>query len=142
MSVYRELAGELQATRAHTNVLKSKNQQLQQHNLELRQEIEALVAAADRVRALAERSGRESSQPVVSLPMPQLSLKREAAPTPPENPAATPPPATAIGSAVRSVGLGSWIVLAATVGSVVLFSGLGFVAARFLISPPSQQQQR
>ncbi len=141
MSVYRELAGELQAARAHANVLRSKNQQLQAHNLALRQEIERLATATDRARALAERSERESGQQVVSLPMPRLAPEEDDPPASPPSPPSLA--AAADGEAAETGGKKRLGLAALAIAIAILFSGLGFAAMRALTtSDPIYPQQR
>lgn len=54
LSVYRELAAELQATRAMVDSLNAKNQDLTLYNQKLRQEILRFVQSAINLRALVE----------------------------------------------------------------------------------------
>lgn len=61
ISVYRELAAELQATRAMVDSLNAKNQELTLHNQRLRQEIQRFVQSAMHLRVLVE-----PTQPPVS----------------------------------------------------------------------------
>lgn len=56
ISVYRELAAELQATRVMLDSLNSQNQQLTQHNQLLRREIEKVVNASLHLQQLADSS--------------------------------------------------------------------------------------
>jgi hypothetical protein len=61
ISVYRELAAELQATRAMVDSLNAKNQDLTLHNQRLRQEIQRFVQSAMHLKVLVE-----PTQPPVS----------------------------------------------------------------------------
>ena len=54
ISVYRELAAELQATRAMVDSLNAKNQELTLHNQKLRQEISRFVQSAVALRSLVD----------------------------------------------------------------------------------------
>jgi hypothetical protein len=54
MSVYKELAAELQATRAMVDSLNQKNQQLQQQNQTIRQEVERVVQASFNLQQIVE----------------------------------------------------------------------------------------
>ena len=54
LSVYRELAAELQATRAMVDSLNAKNQDLTLYNQKLRQEIYRFVQSANNLRSLVE----------------------------------------------------------------------------------------
>ena len=64
ISVYRELAAELQATQAMLDTVHAKNQQLTQQNQQLRYEIDRFVQSALRLRQVAEPT--QSSNPSVS----------------------------------------------------------------------------
>ena len=63
ISVYRELAAELQATRAMLDAVHSKNQQLTFQNQQLRQEVDRLVHSALTLQQLVEPM-QPSRQPV------------------------------------------------------------------------------
>jgi hypothetical protein len=54
MSVYKELAAELQATRAMVDSLNYKNQQLAQQNQTIRQEVERVVQASFNLQQIVE----------------------------------------------------------------------------------------
>lgn len=54
MSLYRELAAELQATKVMLDSLNSQNQQLSQQNQQLRQEIETVVDSALHLQQVAD----------------------------------------------------------------------------------------
>lgn len=54
ISVYRELAAELKATKARVDALNQQNQQLDQHNQLLRQEILRFAQATDQLRQMVE----------------------------------------------------------------------------------------
>ncbi|HEY9698119.1 MAG TPA: hypothetical protein V6D10_12700 [Trichocoleus sp.] len=67
ISVYRELAAELQATQAMLDTVHAKNQQLTQQNQQLRYEIDRFVQSALHLRQVAEPASSFSqsvSQPV------------------------------------------------------------------------------
>ncbi|HEY9761957.1 MAG TPA: hypothetical protein V6D07_05500 [Trichocoleus sp.] len=67
ISVYRELAAELQATKAMVDSLNGQNQQLLQQNQVLRQEILRFAQASDRLR-LAIESTQPASAAMLSEP--------------------------------------------------------------------------
>jgi len=150
LSVYRDLAGELQATRALASVLKGKNQQLQQHNRELQHEIETLAAITDRIRTLAQRSEKEFDPQEVSLPMLSLSAENsasEALDTNKANEVAFPTPVIKLASVAETSpeltpeqGEG-WGFAAITLAIALLFASLGFMALRPVTSPQAPQQQ-
>ncbi|WP_199315313.1 hypothetical protein [Aerosakkonema funiforme] len=56
ISLYRELAAELQATKVMLDSLNNQNQQLSQHNQQLRREIEKVVHAALHLQQTADTS--------------------------------------------------------------------------------------
>lgn len=66
ISVYRELADQMQANQADLEYLKAQNQQLSRQNQQLRQEIQKLVQSAIYLQQVAN-----SFEPVTSLPTPQ-----------------------------------------------------------------------
>lgn len=145
LSVYRDLAGELQAARALANVLKGKNQQLQQHNRELQQEIEALAAVTDRIRTLAQRSDGELNPQEASLPMPPLSLERSAAGTldpdkAPSTPAVKLASVAAETSSETTPDRSGWGLASVTLAIALLFASLGFMALRPMTHPEAPQQ--
>ncbi|NJL23707.1 MAG: hypothetical protein HC895_27585, partial [Leptolyngbyaceae cyanobacterium SM1_3_5] len=78
ITVYRELAAELQATKTLLDSMNTQNQQLARHNQQLRQEIEQLAQSAINLRQSAD-----AFQPSWNLP-PQHS---EVASRPPRSPA-------------------------------------------------------
>lgn len=69
ITIYRELAAELDATRALLENVHAENQQLQQQNQQLRHEIDRLVQSA-----LNLRSYTESTVPIVSMPASAVSF--------------------------------------------------------------------
>ncbi|MBC6481902.1 MAG: hypothetical protein GDA56_33210 [Hormoscilla sp. GM7CHS1pb] len=74
ISVYRELATEMQASQTKVELLKAENQQLIRQNQQLRQEIQKLVESAIYLQQVAN-----SFKPVTSRP---IALKREPVPPP------------------------------------------------------------
>lgn len=146
LSVYRELAGELQAARAHANVLKGKNQQLRQYNQELRQEIDSLIAVTDRMRALAQRPEQDLGQKEVSLPLPPLAFENAHVGTPQaassemaRETARTPERASA--AKAERLEKSGWGLAGVTLAIALLFAGLGFMALRPLESLQTTPQQ-
>ena len=89
ISVYRELAAEMQANQAMLEFLTAQNQQLVQQNQQLRQEIEKLAQSAVYLQQLAN-----SFEPQVQYKLPQ-QVKTELAPAIAPRPESPPPaPAT------------------------------------------------
>ncbi|MBD2576282.1 hypothetical protein [Oscillatoria sp. FACHB-1406] len=139
ISVYRELANELQAAEERLNTLKDENQQLLQQNRRLRQEATRLFVSAQQLQQLVTSSDEYGKPlPVIS----PVRLEEPADLTPhsqsvsPENwvmeveEKASYRPSAAKGSSEIS----GW-VLATAVGLIVLTAlGLGFLAMRFVMS--------
>ena len=83
ISVYRELAAELQGARETVESLKSQNQQLVKQNQQLRQQVEKVVQSAQHLQQIVASFGSVNE---VEIPRPQP-------PKPPEpRPVAPPPP--------------------------------------------------
>lgn len=143
LSVYRDLAGELQAARALASVLRGKNQQLKQHNRELQQEIDTLAAVTDRIRALAQRSEGELERSEVSLPMSPVSLEDSAPAAASTAKATAPTPTVKLAPVPAATGTRSagWGLAAVTLAIALLFAGLGFMALRPLTLPQQTPQQ-
>jgi hypothetical protein len=67
ISLYREVASELQATKTQVETLKTQNQQLVEQNQQLRVEIERVVQTALRLRQIADAHRHDSqSQPTAT----------------------------------------------------------------------------
>ncbi|HEY9635140.1 MAG TPA: bZIP transcription factor [Coleofasciculaceae cyanobacterium] len=94
ISVYRELAAELQSTQAQMETLKSQNQQLVKQNQQLRQEVEKVVQSAQHLQqivySLGSVSGVEVPSPRPVTP-PEPPNPRTVASPPPPRPAASAP---------------------------------------------------
>jgi hypothetical protein len=82
ISVYRELAAELQNAQSQVNSLKAQNQQLLKQNQQLRQEVEKVVHSAQRLQQVVESFGTDSR---VEVPRPKPVMQPE--------PRLVPPPA-------------------------------------------------
>lgn len=63
LSIYRELAAELQAKEAMLNSLKAQNQQLAKQNQHLRQEIEKAVQSVLRLQQIVDSAGTPTHKP-------------------------------------------------------------------------------
>src|SRR5919202_1819756 len=82
ISVYRELAAELQESRDIVESLKSQNQQLVKQNQQLRQQVEKVVQSAQHLQQIVASFGSVSD---AEVPRPQPTI-------PPEPPFVAPPP--------------------------------------------------
>src|ERR671932_1404082 len=91
ISVYRELAAELQAAQAMLESLKAQNQQLVKQNQQLRQEVEKAVQSAQHLQQIVASFGSVSE---AEVPRPQPTMPPEprfVAPPPPPPRAASIP---------------------------------------------------
>jgi len=68
ISLYREVASELQTTKKQVESLKDQNQQLVEQNQKLRVEIERVVQVALRLRQIADAQNTESGVATTALP--------------------------------------------------------------------------
>jgi hypothetical protein len=82
ISVYRELAAELQNAQSQVNSLKAQNQQLLKQNQQLRQEVEKVVHSAQRLQQVVESFSTDSR---VEIPRTKPVMQPE--------PRIVPPPA-------------------------------------------------
>jgi len=101
ISVYRQLAAELQSAKATAELLSNQNQQLTRQNQQLRQEIERVVQAASQLQHMAN-SFSDLPQPA-PIESPEISLEmvtpvRQAVPQPaaPPRPIRTKPAPTPV----------------------------------------------
>ncbi len=90
ISVYRELAAELQAAQTTVESLKSQNQQLVKQNQQLRQQVEKVVQSAQHLQQIVATFGSVSDN---EIPRPQSSVPP--APRPVTPPPPPPPPRAA-----------------------------------------------
>lgn len=90
ISLYREVATELQSTKTQMDSLKLQNQELVQQNQQLRLEIERVVQTALKLRQVAD-SFQAGKLAVDSLPTPEVEIHFEHPPTP-AAPSASPKP--------------------------------------------------
>ena len=86
ISVYRELAAELQASKTTIESLKSQNQQLVKQNQQLRQEIEKVVQTAQHLQDIVTSLGSVGSVNGVE------GLRSRSTPQPEPRPASSTPP--------------------------------------------------
>lgn len=133
ITVYRELAAELQATKTLLDSMNTQNQQLARHNQHLRQEIEQLAQSAIHLQQSAE-----AFQPSWNLPPQHSETNRS--PRPNRSPADRPeyiieqaeprsrPRSQPSGREVSGV----WLVLIITAIVITAF-GAGFLVVRPLL---------
>ncbi|NBD34157.1 MAG: hypothetical protein GVY17_14620 [Cyanobacteria bacterium] len=141
MSVYRELAGELQTTQRQLDGLKQNNQHLHQENQALRLEIKKLVQSVQQLETTLndwdQHSSSRSTQP---------TLKQEETYyyTPPSSAqehwlSHQPAPSPRKEETRQNEGeINGWFVIAALVMIIFTFSGIGFMVARPLLNQSSQ----
>src|ERR687886_3054711 len=162
ISVYRELAAELQESRDIVESLKSQNQQLVKQNQQLRQQVEKVVQSAQHLQQIVASFGSVSDAEVprpqptmppeprfVAPPPPPpraASIPEEFAP-PPHNPEPVPPPYTETlvieqedsrsHRSPSSEGLSDvsgWMLLVAILLIVLTAFGTGFLIVRPLLN--------
>ncbi len=91
ISVYRELAAELQAAQAMLESLKAQNQQLVKQNQQLRQEVEKVVQSAQHLQQIVYSLGQVSGVDVArSKPAMQPEPRPGVSAAPPRPPASIP----------------------------------------------------
>lgn len=147
ISVYRELAGELQHKEEQLKALQVQNQQLLQHNQRLHQEVEKLGAWAQKVQQLTnayDPQGRPKEQPpVVNATPPTLEPQPVATPEPPAVvPSPTPDNAknqNTSGESSRDVS--AWLLGIAVALIILVCFGLGFLVMRPLFTEPSNSPE-
>lgn len=96
ISVYRELAAELQAAKTMVESLKSQNQQLVKQNQQLRQQVEKVVLSAQHLQQIIASFGAsgeaEATRPQpMNLPLNPPEPRPVTPPSPPPRAASTPP---------------------------------------------------
>ena len=169
ISVYRELAAELQESRDIVESLKSQNHQLVKQNQQLRQQVEKVVQSAQHLQQIVASFGSVSDTEVprpqptmppeprfVAPPPPPpraASIPEEFVP-PPQNPEPVPPPYTetlVIEQEERprrtppSEGLSDvsgWMLLVAILLIVLTAFGLGFLIVRPLLNNSNNPNNR
>jgi hypothetical protein len=169
ISVYRELAAELQESRDIVESLKSQNHQLVKQNQQLRQQVEKVVQSAQHLQQIVASFGSVSDAEVprpqptmppeprfVAPPPPPpraASIPEEFVP-PPQNPEPVPPPYTetlVIEQEERprrtppSEGLSDvsgWMLLVAILLIVLTAFGLGFLIVRPLLNNSNNPNNR
>ncbi|MGB5966752.1 MAG: hypothetical protein WBG70_00355 [Spirulinaceae cyanobacterium] len=98
ITVYRQLAAELQSTQSQLGSLKAQNQQLVQQNQQLRQEVDKLLHSARDVQHLlssldgSSYTGANFAAPVISAQTPQPQSFTDQIPAAPPLPSIDTPP--------------------------------------------------
>ncbi|MGB7442924.1 MAG: hypothetical protein WA919_17815 [Coleofasciculaceae cyanobacterium] len=162
ISVYRELAAELQTAQAMLESLNNQNKQLVKQNKQLRQEVEKVVQSAQHLQQVIT-----SLEPVTGVEKPKSKQVRPpeehyVPPNPPPRPAATVPSAEFISPSPKpeptqpqyreqyvieqeenhyhhsrrdvSPGVNGWLLVVAILGVVLTAFGTGFLIVRPLIN--------
>ncbi|MDY7012450.1 MAG: hypothetical protein SVX43_02410 [Cyanobacteriota bacterium] len=140
ISVYRELASELQATEAQLNALKAQNQKLLEQNQRLRQKAIQLFVSAQQFQQLAS-TANEYGEPLTAPSHPEateqfLPPQPFSAPSDPQNWVAEieEKPSRRPRQSQSSSEVSAW-VLGTAVGLIVLTAlGLGFLAMRVVMN--------
>ena len=137
ITVYRELAAELQATKTLLDSMNTQNQQLARHNQHLRQEIDLLAQSASNLRQTAE-----AFQPSWNLPHQHPEMLGFRPPRPAGSPAGEPEKYVIEQAEPRSRNRskppqrevsGVWLVLIITAIVITAF-GAGFLVVRPLLT--------
>jgi hypothetical protein len=147
ISVYRELASELQHKEEQLKALQVQNQQLLQHNQRLHQEVEKLGAWAQKAQQLThayDPHGRAKEQPpAVNATPPSLEPQPVATSEPPTF---VPPPIivntknkNASGESPRDVS--AWLLGIAVALIILVCFGLGFLVMRPLFVEPNNNPE-
>ncbi len=158
ISLYREVAAELQSAKTNLESLKLQNQELTHQNQQLRLEIERVVQSALHLRQTADSFQSTRSTPAAESPLPGVELHFDTLPThkqptepvrsgggvapePPKAPTKPPKQFTEqpaqqrrkIQSEERSNDLEGWWLVLAVLFIVVTAFGTGFLIVRPLL---------
>jgi regulator of replication initiation timing len=139
MSVYRELAGELQATQSQLDGLRQENQHLKQENQRLRLEIKKLVQSVQRLDTTINNCDQTFSSPPTEIAR-KKGENRNASPAQEHWYTHQPAPRYPVQqkTAHQEEEINGWFVIAALVMIVFTFSGIGFMVARPLLNQSGQ----
>jgi chromosome segregation ATPase len=148
ISVYRELAAELQAAQAMLDSLNTQNQQLVQQNHQLRQEVHKVVQSAQHLQQVVASLGSVEEKTSPEAPRkPEPKPKSNFTPPPPSQPPeATAPPypetytievedsrSRHTPSMEGLSDVNGWILIVVIAGIVLTAFGAGFLLVRPLL---------
>jgi len=138
LSVYRELAGELQATQSQLDGLRQDNQHLQQENQTLRLEIKKLVQSVQRLDNTINNWDQTFSPPPTVMAL-KKGENRHASPSQ-EHWYTHQPVHYPVQQKThhQEQEINGWFVIAALMMIVFTFSGIGFMVARPLMNQSGQ----
>lgn len=127
MSVYRELAGELQATKTQLEELKQENQQLYQQNQSLRLEISNLSQSVAKLEKILSHQPSPASM--------QASNESDVNQNPEEAVLTQQTPSYPLAEEDNSTSkpVNGWWVLGTVIMIVVVFTGLGYMVVQPLM---------
>lgn len=143
MSVYRELAGELQVTKHQLDQLKQENQQLHQQNQSLRFQVRQLVQSAQKLEGIISYWDEHSQSYLMASdhfqaqkPPTMLNGDDNFAQSTPETWLShqAENESQRVEPAPTSKEVNGWYILAVVVMIILTFSGIGFMVARPLIN--------
>ncbi|MFP4132688.1 MAG: hypothetical protein ACLFQP_01185 [Halothece sp.] len=149
MSVYRELAGELQATKTQLDSLKQENQHLYQQNQSLRLEISKLSQSVERLESILS----EEQQPSLSH-FPTTDFYQSHASDLDREPTANYFPQSSQETLFteqtdyypregednsKSQEVNGWLVMAVILMIIVTFSGIGYLVVQPLMNNNNEQ---
>lgn len=136
ISIYREVASELQTTRTNMQSLKTQNQELTQKNQQLRLEIERVVQSALHLRQLSDPTwGRVELEEVDSAPNLTMSDRPETTFTPSAENLLAEQPALPVQPtpAEPTAEINTWWLIVIICSIVITAFGTGFLIVRPLL---------
>lgn len=139
ISLYREVASELQTTRSTLQSLKTQNQELTQKNQQLRLEIERVVQSALHLRQIADPSWGSVTSDAMAIAMPaELAAPVETSGLPVPTPAEPlfteqAEPATKPTAPEATAEISTWWLILIICMIVVTAFGTGFLIVRPLL---------
>lgn len=140
MSVYRELAGELQSAHQQIQDLKADNRYVHHENQTLRAEIKKLVQSVQSLEATLN-DWDENARPQQTLPLVQQQDTASHTPSTQEHWFSHEQVYYPVEqeNQTRNDEINGWFVMAAMVMIIFTFSGLGFMIARPLLDQSGEQ---
>ncbi len=138
MSVYRELAGELQATQKQLDGLRQENQHLQQENQTLRLEIKKLVQSVQKLDNAINNWEQAFSSPPTAMTL-NKGENRNASPSQEHwYTHQSPPDPAQQKTHHQEQEINGWFIIATLIMIIFTFSGIGFMVARPLMNQSGQ----